>query len=91
MLYRKIENDIEGYLRPEDDRIMILEGARQIGKSFIIREVGERLYANFIEINFAKDDEGPQMSMKASSRRNSRLTVTNFSTMTTNSAERWIF
>lgn len=43
MLYRKIKKDIEGYLRAEDDRIMILEGARQIGKSFIIREVGKKL------------------------------------------------
>lgn len=61
MLYRKIEKDIEGYLRAEDDRIMILEGARQIGKSFIIREVGNKLYDNFIEINFAEDDEGPKI------------------------------
>ena len=37
MLYRKIEKDIEGYLRAEDDRIMILEGARQIGKTNAIR------------------------------------------------------
>lgn len=61
MLYRKIKKDIEGYLRAEDDRIMILEGARQIGKSFIIREVGKKLYDNFIEINFAEDDEGPKI------------------------------
>lgn len=61
MSYRKIEKDIEGYLRAEDDRIMILEGARQIGKSFIIREVGKKLYDNFIEINFAEDDEGPKI------------------------------
>ncbi len=61
MLFRKIEKDIEEHLRAEDDRIMILEGARQTGKSFIIREVGRRLYDNFIEINFAKDDEGPRM------------------------------
>ena len=61
MLYRKIEKDIEGYLRAEDDRIMILEGARQIGKSFIIREVGKKLYDNFIEINFAEDDEGAKI------------------------------
>lgn len=61
MLYRKIEKDIEEYLRSEDDRIMILEGARQIGKSFIIREVGKKLYNNFIEINFAEDDEGPKI------------------------------
>ena len=61
MLFRKIEDELKGHLRSEDDRIMILEGARQIGKSFIIREVGNRLFDNFIEINFARDDEGPQM------------------------------
>lgn len=58
MLYRKIESYIEDHLKSDDDRIMILEGARQIGKSFIIREVGNRLYDNYIELNFVKDDEG---------------------------------
>ena len=34
---------------------MLIDGARQTGKTFIINEVGRRLYKNFIEINFAKD------------------------------------
>lgn len=58
MLYRKIEPYIEAHLKSGDDRILILEGARQTGKSFIIREVGKRLYPNYIELNFVKDDEG---------------------------------
>lgn len=58
MLYRKIESYIEAHLKSDDDRILILEGARQIGKSFIIREVCNRLYKNYIELNFVKDDEG---------------------------------
>lgn len=57
MLYRKISTDIEAHLRSGSDKIMVIEGARQIGKSYIIREVGKRLYKNFVEINFAKDDE----------------------------------
>ena len=61
MLFRKIEAQIEGYLQSKDDRIMIVDGARQIGKSFIIREVGSKLYTNFIELNFVRDDEGPQL------------------------------
>lgn len=61
MLHRKIEGYLEGHLKSETDRILILEGARQVGKSFIIRKVGERLYKNFIEINFVKDDEGTQL------------------------------
>lgn len=57
MLYRKISTDIEAHLRSGNDKIMVVEGARQIGKSYIVREVGNRLYKNFIEVNFVKDDE----------------------------------
>ena len=57
MLYRKISTDIEAHLRSGNDKIMIVEGARQIGKSYIIREVGKKLFKNFVEINFVKDDE----------------------------------
>ncbi|MBR4380772.1 MAG: AAA family ATPase [Bacteroidaceae bacterium] len=61
MLYRKITSYIENYLNSDTDEILILEGARQIGKSFSIREVGNRLYPNFVEINFVEDDEGEQL------------------------------
>ncbi len=61
MLYRKIGNYIENHFRTGSDKILVLEGARQIGKSYIIREVGKRLFRNFVEINFVKDDEGEQM------------------------------
>ncbi len=57
MLYRKISKEIESHLRSGSDRIMIVEGARQVGKSYIIREVSKKLFTNFIEINFIKDDE----------------------------------
>jgi hypothetical protein len=57
MLYRKISTEIEAHLRSGNDKIMVVEGARQIGKSFIIREVGKRLYKHFVEVNFVKDDE----------------------------------
>jgi len=57
MLYRKISTDIEAHLRSGNDKIMIVEGARQIGKSYIIREIGNRLYRNFVEVNFVRDDE----------------------------------
>ena len=61
MLYRKITSYIEDYLRSDSDKILILQGARQIGKSFSIREVGTRLYSNYVEINFVEDDEGEQL------------------------------
>ena len=61
MLYRKITSYIEDYLKSDMDKILILEGARQIGKSFSIREVGTRLFPNYVEINFVEDDEGEQL------------------------------
>ena len=61
MLYRKITTYIEDYLKSDTDKILILEGARQVGKSFSIREVGTRLYSNYVEINFVEDDEGDQL------------------------------
>lgn len=61
MLYRKISAYIEAYLRSDNDRVLLIEGARQIGKSFIIRETGRQVYPHYIEVNFAEDDEGPQL------------------------------
>jgi hypothetical protein len=61
MLQRKISNYIESHLSGNDDKILIIEGARQIGKSYIIREVGKRLFQNYVEINFVEDDEGRQL------------------------------
>ncbi len=60
MLYRKISKEIEAHLTSSSDKILVLEGARQIGKSFIIREIGKKLFKYFVEVNFAEDDEGPQ-------------------------------
>ena len=51
MLYRKIEKYIEDYLKSDSNKVLIIDGARQIGKTFIIRYVGKKLFPNFIEIN----------------------------------------
>jgi predicted AAA+ superfamily ATPase len=36
MLYRKIRSYIDDRLRSNEDKILLIEGARQIGKSYII-------------------------------------------------------
>lgn len=61
MLKRKIQAAIEQYLRSGSNKMLVVDGARQIGKSYIIREVGKRLFPNYIELNFAKDKNGPQV------------------------------
>lgn len=62
MLHRKIEKVILNYLNNNSNKIMIIQGARQIGKSFIIRYVCNTLlkdrFKNYIEINFVEDSLG---------------------------------
>ena len=61
MLYRKFAKNIEDFLNSEPEKILLVNGARQIGKSFIIRHVGSQIFKNFIEINLREDKEGPQI------------------------------
>ncbi len=58
MLYRTIDSYIEDHLRSDSDKILLLDGARQIGKSFIIRSVAQELFPNYIEIDFVEDKAG---------------------------------
>ena len=60
MLYRKIEKYIVSHLQSDNNKILIVDGARQIGKSYIIREVGQKLFPNFIELNMETDKVGDQ-------------------------------
>lgn len=61
MLYRKFAKNIENFLQTEPEKILIVNGARQIGKSYIIRYVGSKLFKNFVEVNLREDKEGPQI------------------------------
>lgn len=57
MLKRKIEALITEHLKNEPNKILLIDGARQIGKSFIVRYVGSKLFPNYIEINLLHDFE----------------------------------
>ena len=58
MLYRKISRLIVDHLRTQDPRILLVDGARQVGKTYIIRYVGQQLFENFIEVNMVEDSLG---------------------------------
>ena len=59
MLKRKFTSTLEQYLTENTNKILLVNGARQIGKSYLIRYVGKKLYPHFVEINLQKDKEGP--------------------------------
>ena len=61
MLYRKITKRIEEYLSSASNRMLLIDGARQIGKSYIIRWVGQKKFSNYIEINMEEDKLGDRI------------------------------
>lgn len=61
MLYRKFATEIEDFLKKEPCKILMINGARQIGKSYIIRFVCKNLFKNYVEINLKEDMEGDRI------------------------------
>lgn len=64
MLYRKVERTIEQHLKSGSNKILLVDGARQIGKTYIIRYVGNKLFENYIEINMIEDSLGNRLFEK---------------------------
>ena len=58
MLERKFTQCLERFLTEEHHKILLVNGARQIGKSYIIRHVGRKMFRHFVEINLKEDKEG---------------------------------
>lgn len=61
MLYRKIEVLIENHLKSNSPKILLIDGARQVGKTYIIRHVANKLFENVIEINMVEDSLGDRL------------------------------
>lgn len=60
-MFRKISKYIEDYLTGNEEKILCIDGARQVGKSYIIRELSKKHFENYIEINMANDKVGDKL------------------------------
>ncbi|MDE6716192.1 MAG: AAA family ATPase [Muribaculaceae bacterium] len=58
MLYRKVEKVITEYFMSDSDKVLVVTGARQIGKSYIIRYCAKKIFKNIVEINLIEDADG---------------------------------
>ena len=67
MLKRKIQSFIEEHFRSKSNKVLIIDGARQIGKSYIIRYVCRKWFSNYIEINLLEDVLGAKLFEHTSS------------------------
>lgn len=55
MIYRKILKEIEDWNALHRSEALLIDGARQVGKTFIVREFARSHFKSFVELNFLKD------------------------------------
>ena len=52
MLKRKLYADLLAWKREKKKECLLVKGARQVGKTYLVRQFGKREYESFVEINF---------------------------------------
>ena len=58
---KNIETIMEAHLKSDSKKILLIDGARQVGKTYIVRYVGNKIFENFIEINMVEDSLGDRL------------------------------
>ena len=61
MLKRKVYSELLAWKVNHKNKCLMIKGARQVGKSYIVREFGKSEYESFIEINFIKQKEAKEI------------------------------
>lgn len=51
-MYRKVEEQLTSWKASKKKKALLITGARQIGKTYIIRAFGKKNYKSFVELNF---------------------------------------
>lgn len=67
MLKRKMYRKLEEWKASSQRKVLLLLGARQTGKTFIVREFARNSYDAFIEVNFLDDEENGRFLAGATS------------------------
>ena len=60
MVERKVDKQIRNFFL-NDRRALLVTGARQVGKTFIIRQIGKECFDNVVEINFVEQPEAIEL------------------------------
>jgi len=56
-MHRLIQKDLELWKKNKKPLPILLRGARQVGKSFLVKEFAKNNFDNFCEINFERDEQ----------------------------------
>ena len=77
-LYRAIEADIKALLDSDRNEALLITGARQVGKTFIIRKCAKECFENVIEINFIEKPDAVKLFENARSSEDILLRISAF-------------
>ena len=55
MISRKIWKELQDFHSKDGKEALLVDGARQVGKTYIVRQFAKQYYKNFIELNFIKN------------------------------------
>lgn len=58
---RKIERELEHFLSDEKKKALLITGARQVGKTYSIREFGHQHFRSFVELNFLENTDAKEL------------------------------
>lgn len=61
MISRKIEKTLKRFYTSTEKKALLITGARQVGKTFIVRSFGNEYYENLIEINFLENRQAKSL------------------------------
>ncbi len=61
MLERRIGQEIRDFLKSDRKEALMITGARQVGKTYIIRKCAREIYKNIVEINFVENHQAVKL------------------------------
>ncbi len=61
MLKRKAYQELLNWKKVHKKECLMVKGARQVGKTYLVREFGKNEYKSFVEINFIKNQDLKQI------------------------------
>lgn len=90
-LYRSIEEDIDGFFMSNRKEALLITGARQVGKTFIIRKCAKKHFDYVIEINFIERPDAVKLFENARSSEDILLRISAFTDVPLVSGKTLIF
>ncbi|MCD7715231.1 MAG: AAA family ATPase [Lachnospiraceae bacterium] len=66
MIARKIEKELSRFFSSDEKKALLITGARQVGKTYIIETLGKKMFQSFVTINFIENRQAVSLFENAS-------------------------